>query len=88
MSMIWAMAFTAQVIGKASHAGTEPEKGINAIMVAAQAIAALETGRLDEATTANFGLISGGTATNVVPAPADRAEPWKAALICWITSST
>lgn len=65
-----AMAFTARVIGKASHAGTEPEKGINAIMVAARAIAALETGRLDEATTANVGKISGGTAINVVPAQA------------------
>ncbi|MEE9466401.1 MAG: M20/M25/M40 family metallo-hydrolase [Candidatus Neomarinimicrobiota bacterium] len=65
-----AMAFTARVIGRASHAGTEPEKGINAIMVAAQAIAALETGRLDKDTTANFGMISGGAATNVVPAQA------------------
>ncbi len=65
-----AMAFQAQVTGRAAHAGVEPEKGINAIMVAAQAIARLETGRLDENTTANFGTIAGGTAINVVPAEA------------------
>ena len=65
-----AMAFEALVTGRAAHAGLEPEKGINAIMVAARAVAGLETGRLDENTTANFGLISGGTAINVVPAEA------------------
>ncbi len=65
-----AMAFEALVTGRAAHAGIEPEKGINAIMVAARALGGLETGRLDENTTANFGLITGGTAINVVPAEA------------------
>ena len=35
-------------------------------MAAARAIAAMETGRLDDATTANVGQIEGGTAANVV----------------------
>lgn len=61
----------AVVHGKAAHAGVEPEKGINAIMVAAEAIAAMPLGRIDEETTANIGRIQGGTATNIVP---DRVE--------------
>lgn len=57
--------------GKASHAGAEPEKGINAIVVAAEAVAHMPLGRIDEETTANIGKISGGVATNIVP---DRVE--------------
>jgi tripeptide aminopeptidase len=52
--------------GKAAHAGIRPEAGHNAIAAAATAIAAMEIGRLDEATTANVGEIEGGTAANVV----------------------
>ncbi|MHB8893861.1 MAG: M20/M25/M40 family metallo-hydrolase [Candidatus Geothermincolia bacterium] len=55
------------VKGRAAHAGVEPEKGINAIGCAAQAIAGLKLGRLDEVTTVNVGLISGGEAVNIVP---------------------
>lgn len=47
--------------------GIEPEKGINAIMLAAQALTALPAyGRLDEETTLNIGQIEGGAATNIV----------------------
>lgn len=53
--------------GKEAHAGVEPEKGINAIRIAAEAIAAVPIGRIDFETTANIGIIQGGTATNVVP---------------------
>jgi tripeptide aminopeptidase len=53
--------------GRAAHAGLEPEEGRNAIFGAARAIAVMELGRLDERTTANIGLIHGGTATNIVP---------------------
>lgn len=57
-----------EVMGLAAHAGLSPEKGINAIHLAAKAIAQLHLGRLDPESTANIGLISGGTATNIVPA--------------------
>lgn len=57
--------------GKKSHAACAPEEGVNAIRAAAEAIAAMPLGRIDEATTANIGVIHGGTATNVVP---DRVE--------------
>jgi tripeptide aminopeptidase len=55
------------VFGRKAHAGSEPEKGINAIRVASEAIAAMPLGRIDEETTANIGVIQGGTATNIVP---------------------
>lgn len=55
------------VRGKSAHAGIEPEKGINAIVLAAKALAALPAyGRLDEETTLNVGQIEGGAATNIV----------------------
>lgn len=56
-----------EVIGKEAHAGSAPEKGINAILLAARAIASLTLGRLDEETTCNLGTIRGGEATNIVP---------------------
>jgi tripeptide aminopeptidase len=56
-----------KVHGKDAHAGAAPEKGINAILLASQAIAVLELGRIDHETTCNIGIIEGGTATNIVP---------------------
>ncbi len=55
------------VRGRAAHAGIDPERGINAIQVAGQALAKLRLGRIDAETTANIGLIDGGKATNIVP---------------------
>jgi tripeptide aminopeptidase len=52
--------------GQAAHAGIRPEAGRNAIAAAARALASMQLGRLDEATTANVGQIEGGTAANVV----------------------
>jgi tripeptide aminopeptidase len=57
--------------GKAAHAGIRPEDGHNAIAAAANAIANMRIGRLDDQTTANVGEIRGGTAANVV---AERCE--------------
>ncbi len=60
--------YTIHVHGKKAHGGVEPEKGINAIMIAAKALTAVERyGRIDEETTCNIGIINGGVATNVVP---------------------
>lgn len=55
------------VHGVSAHAGAEPEKGINAIRVAAEGIAAMPLGRIDAETTCNVGIIEGGTARNIVP---------------------
>jgi len=53
--------------GRAAHAGMAPEEGRSAIQAAAKAIADLRLGRIDEETTANVGVIRGGTAGNIVP---------------------
>jgi len=58
---------TITVHGKKVHAGVEPEKGINAIKVAAEAIANMPLGRIDPETVANIGIIEGGEARNIVP---------------------
>jgi tripeptide aminopeptidase len=57
---------TAEFQGIAAHAGIAPEKGRNAIVAAARAIAAMRLGRIDDETTANIGTVSGGSASNVV----------------------
>ncbi len=59
--------FEAIFYGKAAHAGAEPEKGVNAIVMASAAISAMKWGRLDEETTSNVGVIEGGQAMNIVP---------------------
>lgn len=53
--------------GLAAHAGIAPEKGINAIKVAARAIDRASSGRINSQTTTNIAIISGGAATNIVP---------------------
>jgi tripeptide aminopeptidase len=53
--------------GRAAHAGMAPEEGRSAVAAAARAIADFRLGRIDEETSANVGVLSGGTARNVVP---------------------
>ncbi|NLZ16401.1 MAG: M20/M25/M40 family metallo-hydrolase [Desulfobulbaceae bacterium] len=55
------------VAGVAAHAGLHPEWGVNAIVLAAKALADIPCGRIDEETTVNFGIIQGGVAANIVP---------------------
>ena len=57
----------ADFTGVEAHAGIRPEDGSSAIAAAAAAVSRMELGRLDENTTANVGLIEGGTSGNVVP---------------------
>ena len=57
----------AELRGRAAHAGVRPEAGRSAIAAAAKAIAAMRLGRIDSETTANVGVIAGGTSINVVP---------------------
>jgi tripeptide aminopeptidase len=53
--------------GRPSHSGMYPEEGRSAIVAAARAIADFRLGRVDEESTANVGVIHGGTAGNIVP---------------------
>jgi tripeptide aminopeptidase len=63
----YAHAMQVRFHGRAAHSGMYPEEGRSAIAGAAKAIADLRLGRLDEETTANVGLIEGGTAANIIP---------------------
>lgn len=58
---------TFKFIGKKAHAGIEPEKGVNAICIAANSISKMKIGRIDEFTTSNISYIQSNYPTNVVP---------------------
>ena len=63
--------YTISVTGRASHAGADHARGINAIEeIAHQVLAVQAMTNYDIGTTANVGVISGGTRPNVVPAEA------------------
>lgn len=62
------LSFQVCVKGKSAHAGFQPEAGIHAIKIAAESLSVLPVGWVDDETTVNFGLISGGTGRNIVPA--------------------
>jgi tripeptide aminopeptidase len=66
-SSVGAACYKIKVIGKAAHSGIAPEKGINALTITAEAITKVKFGKINSDTTCNIGVISGGTATNVVP---------------------
>ncbi len=55
-----------RIVGKAAHAGIDPDAGRNAITAAGRVLTAVPQGRMDAETTCNVGKIAGGTATNVV----------------------
>ena len=63
----WSRSMEVRFHGRAAHSGMAPEEGRSAIQAAAKAIADLRLGRIDEETTANVGVISGGTGGNIVP---------------------
>jgi glutamate carboxypeptidase len=63
--------YVVQVVGRAAHAGLEPEKGANALLeLAAQVRDVAELARPDLLTTVTPTVATAGTATNVVPASA------------------
>jgi glutamate carboxypeptidase len=58
--------------GRAAHAGIEPERGVHALLAAAELTLALQRlNRPEASVTVNVGVIQGGTRPNVVP---DRAR--------------
>ena len=57
----------ARITGRAAHAGLEPEKGISALLIAADSLGRLPLGRIDEETTANIGRLEGGLKRNIIP---------------------
>jgi glutamate carboxypeptidase len=64
--------FNLSVNGKASHAGSQPERGISAIHELARQIVRLEELADNAAgTTVNVGVVEGGTRSNVIAAKAE-----------------
>ncbi len=62
-----ALGFNIRVLGKASHSGIAPEKGINSLQIASKAISNLPLGRIDEESTMNIGILKSGSMVNVIP---------------------
>ncbi len=63
--------YQVKVTGKASHAGLDFQKGVNAILELARQIEKLSSFTdLKTGLTVNVGIVSGGSRTNVVPAEA------------------
>ena len=60
--------FLATIKGRGAHAGRNPEAGVNALAIAAEALIRMPLGRVDHESTCNMGVIEGGTARNAVPA--------------------
>jgi len=61
-----------ELAGRAAHAGLDPERGLNALLGAAEfALAAPEWARTDEGTTVTPTLLHAGTTANTVPARAE-----------------
>ncbi len=58
---------TAEIVGRAAHAGLEPENGLSALLVTADILTRLPHGRIDDETTANIGWMEGGLKRNIVP---------------------
>jgi glutamate carboxypeptidase len=63
--------FTVRALGRAAHAGLDPEKGVNAIVeLAHQTLRLAALNDYERGITVSVGLINGGTAMNVIPAEA------------------
>lgn len=56
-----------EIQGKTSHLGLNPEEGINAILIAADALRNMKLGKVDDVTLANMGMIQGGEMTSIIP---------------------
>jgi tripeptide aminopeptidase len=63
----WSESMEVRFHGRAAHSGMFPEEGRSAVQAAAKAIADLRLGRVDDETSTNVGVITGGTAGNIVP---------------------
>ena len=58
---------TAEIVGRAAHAGLEPENGLSALLVTADILTRLPLGRIDAETTANIGWMESGLKRNIIP---------------------
>lgn len=77
-----ASTYRLQAIGRAAHAGLDPERGVNAaVEIAHQIIRIAALGDSDAGTTVTPTVLDGGSATNTVPAEAGVAVDVRAATV-------
>ena len=62
-----AVDFEIRFVGKEAHSAVAPEKGINAILMASEAICDVKIPSKSEGTVFNIGQIKGGKKNNIVP---------------------
>ena len=67
-SAVFKEALTLTVTGRAAHAALEPERGVHALLAAADVVRAIPLGRVADDQVSNVGWIGGGGPSNVVPA--------------------
>ncbi|MYL45190.1 M20/M25/M40 family metallo-hydrolase [Virgibacillus halodenitrificans] len=53
--------------GRSSHIGLNPEEGINAFLIAADALKNMKLGKISEITLANIGQMNGGKMSSIIP---------------------
>ncbi|CEG28724.1 M20/M25/M40 family metallo-hydrolase [Bacillus sp. B-jedd] len=56
-----------EIEGRSSHIGLNPEEGINAFLIAADALKSMDLGKVNDQTLANIGVIRGGTMSSIIP---------------------
>jgi tripeptide aminopeptidase len=56
-----------EVQGKAAHIALNAEEGKSAILIAAEGLAKMRLGEIDDETLANIGIIRGGELTSIIP---------------------
>ncbi len=61
------LTFDIIITGKSGHSNFKSKENINAIIVAAKALVQIKTGKINENSTCNVGLIQGGRALNIIP---------------------
>jgi tripeptide aminopeptidase len=61
------LTFDIIIKGKSVHSNFKSNENVNAIIIAAKALVEIKTGKINENSTCNIGLIQGGRAPNIVP---------------------
>ncbi len=64
--------YRVRAVGRAAHAGLDPEKGVNAVIeLAHQSLRLTQLNDFERGTTVSVCVVSGGTTSNVIPAEAN-----------------
>lgn len=56
-----------EIKGRSSHIGLNPEDGINAFLIASDALKGMKLGKVNDRILANIGVMKGGTMSSIIP---------------------